>query len=249
MNSELFDLLVVGGGSGGVRAARMAAQTGAKVALFEGGAMGGTCVNVGCIPKKLYSYAAQYAESFEEAGGFGWAISEKPQFDWELLKANRRKEISRLNAVYLKLLDNAGVHLINGWATLIDSHTVRVNGIDYRAKNILIATGGTPMVPAIEGAEHVVTSNEMFDLADFPKRLLVVGGGYIASEFASIFNGLGAQVTQLYRGDKILRGFDKDVRQFLSDEMRKTGVDLRTNADVAKIAKTGSPLCQTSCRL
>lgn len=242
MSSELFDLLVVGGGSGGVRAARMAAQAGAKVLLVEGGAMGGTCVNVGCIPKKLYSYAAHYAESFEEASGFGWAISEKPLFDWELLKANRRKEISRLNAVYLKLLDNSGVQLVNGWATLIDGHTVRVKGINYRAKNILIATGGTPMVPAIDGSEYVITSNEMFDLAVFPKRLLVVGGGYIASEFASIFNGLGAQVTQLYRGEEILRGFDQDVREFLSVEMRKSGVDLRTNTDVAKIAKTESGL-------
>lgn len=242
MSSELFDLLVVGGGSGGVRAARMAAQAGAKVLLVEGGAMGGTCVNVGCIPKKLYSYAAHYAESFEEASGFGWAISEKPLFDWELLKANRRKEISRLNAVYLKLLDNSGVQLVNGWATLIDGHTARVKGINYRAKNILIATGGTPMVPAIDGSEYVITSNEMFDLAVFPKRLLVVGGGYIASEFASIFNGLGAQVTQLYRGEEILRGFDQDVRQFLSVEMRKSGVDLRTNTDVAKIAKTESGL-------
>ncbi len=206
MNSDLYDLLVIGGGSGGVRAARMAAQKGARVALIEGGAMGGTCVNVGCIPKKIYSYAAQYSEIFEQARGFGWTNLERPSFDWELLKANRRAEISRLNAVYLKLLENSGVHIVGGWAKLIDGNTVSANGILYRAQQILIATGGRPMVPNIVGREYVLTSNEIFDLPVFPKRLVVVGGGYIASEFASIFNGLGAQVTQLYRGDSILRG-------------------------------------------
>ncbi|MES2048505.1 MAG: glutathione-disulfide reductase [Pseudomonadota bacterium] len=238
MDKDMFDLLVIGGGSGGVRAARMAAQTGARVALIEGGALGGTCVNLGCIPKKLYSYAAHYAEAFEEAHGFGWSIGEKPRFDWDLLKANRAKEISRLNGVYLDLLSNVGVQLITGWAQLLDGHTVEVSGVRYSAKNILIATGGTPSVPNIEGREHVITSNEIFDLAPFPKRLLVVGGGYIACEFASIFNGLGAQVTQLYRGELVLRGFDDDVRQFLAAEMRKAGVDLRLNADVANIVRT-----------
>jgi len=242
MITEQFDLLVIGGGSGGVRASRMAAQTGACVALIEGGAMGGTCVNLGCIPKKLYSYAAHYAEAFEEAHGFGWTISEKPKLDWNLLKANRSKEITRLNAVYTNLLNNAGVKIITGWAKLLDGHTVQVNGVNYHAKKLLVATGGTPMAPDIKGAEHAITSNEMFDLTLFPKRLLVVGGGYIASEFASIFNGLGAQVTQLYRGEQILRGFDDDVRQFLATEIRKTGVDLRLNTDVVAIVRSDAGL-------
>jgi glutathione reductase (NADPH) len=237
MKNVMFDLLVVGGGSGGVRAARMAAQTGARVGLIESGALGGTCVNVGCIPKKLYSYAAHYAEAFEEAHGFGWVMTEKPRFDWDVLKTNRAKEISRLNGVYSTLLNNAGVHVISGWAQILDGHTVEANGVRYSAKNILIATGGTPMVPDIEGREHVITSNEMFDLTPFPKRLLVVGGGYIACEFASIFNGLGAKVVQLYRGEQVLRGFDDDVRQFLATEMIKAGVDLRINADVAQLER------------
>ena len=238
----MFDLLVIGGGSGGVRAARMAAQTGARVALIESGALGGTCVNLGCIPKKLYSYAAHYAEAFEEAHGFGWRMAEKPRFDWDLLKANRAKEIFRLNGIYLDLLTNAGVQLITGWAQIIDGHTIEVSGVRYSAKNILIATGGTPLAPEIDGREHAITSNEIFDLAPFPKRLLVVGGGYIACEFASILNGLGAQVIQLYRGEQVLRGFDDDVRQFLAGEMRKAGVDLRLHADVVKLVRAADGL-------
>ncbi|MFN3571586.1 MAG: FAD-dependent oxidoreductase, partial [Polaromonas sp.] len=174
-----FDLFVIGGGSGGVRAARMAAQRGARVALAEVAAMGGTCVNVGCIPKKLYSYAAHYAESFEESHGFGWAGA-APVFDWEVLKANRAREITRLNGIYQGLLSGAGVNIITGWATLVDGHTVKVDDTSFTAKNILIATGGTPTVPAVSGREHILTSDQMFDLTPFPKRLLVVGGGYIA---------------------------------------------------------------------
>ncbi|MDO9279549.1 MAG: glutathione-disulfide reductase [Polaromonas sp.] len=234
-----FDLLVVGGGSGGVRAARMAAQRGARVALVEAQAMGGTCVNVGCIPKKLYSYAAHFAESFEESHGFGW-VGAAPTLDWSALKAGRAREITRLNGIYLQLLKNAGVQIIEGWATLVDAHTVEVAGQRYSAQNLLIATGGTPSVPDIAGREHVITSNEIFDIEPFPKRLLVVGGGYIACEFASIFNGLGSQVTQLYRGEQVLRGFDDDVRNFISAEMLKAGVDLRLNADVTNITRTPS---------
>lgn len=230
-----FDLFVIGGGSGGVRAARMAAQRGAKVALAEVAEMGGTCVNLGCIPKKLYSYAAHFAESFEESHGFGW-VGEAPTLNWETLKTNRAKEITRLNAIYTQLLRGAGVHLFTGWAALVDSHTVEVGGHPYRARHILIATGGQPSVPDMPGREHVITSNDMFDLSPFPQRLLVVGGGYIACEFASIFNGLGSQVTQLYRGEQILRGFDEDVRAFISSEMVKSGVALRLNTDVAAIA-------------
>jgi glutathione reductase (NADPH) len=236
-----FDLLVIGGGSGGVRAARMAAQRGAKVALIEAQAMGGTCVNVGCIPKKLYSYAAHFAESFEASHGFGW-VGPAPVLDWSALKANRAREITRLNGIYLQLLKGAGVLVIEGWATLVDSHTVAVGAQRYSAKNILIATGGKPSVPEIAGREHVITSNEIFDIDPFPKRLLVVGGGYIACEFASIFKGLGASVTQLYRGAQVLRGFDEEIRHFIAAEMLKSGVDLRLNADVASIVKTASGL-------
>ena len=236
-----FDLLVIGGGSGGVRAARMAAQRGAKVALIEAQAMGGTCVNVGCIPKKLYSYAAHFAEAFEASHGFGW-VGPAPVLDWSALKANRAREITRLNGIYLQLLKGAGVQVIEGWAKLVDAHTVAVGAQRYSAKNILIATGGKPSVPDIAGREHVITSNEIFDIDPFPKRLLVVGGGYIACEFASIFKGLGAHVTQLYRGAQVLRGFDDEVRAFIAAEMVKAGVDLRLNADVTAIVKTASGL-------
>jgi glutathione reductase (NADPH) len=236
-----FDLFVIGGGSGGVRAARMAAQRGARVALAEVAEMGGTCVNLGCIPKKLYSYAAHFAESFEESHGFGW-VGEAPTLNWDTLKANRAREISRLNGIYVQLLKSAGVQILTGWAKLIDAHTVDVGGQHYRAKNILIATGGKPSVPKIAGGEHVVTSNEMFDLSPFPRRLLVVGGGYIACEFASIFNGLGAKVKQLYRGHQVLRGFDEEVRTFIASEMVKSGVALHLNTGVDGIERTGDGL-------
>ncbi|MDI1235999.1 MAG: glutathione-disulfide reductase [Polaromonas sp.] len=236
-----FDLFVIGGGSGGVRAARMAAQRGARVALAEVAAMGGTCVNVGCIPKKLYSYAAHFADAFEESRGFGWT-GEAPVFDWERLKTNRALEISRLNGVYIQLLQGSGVQIIEGWATLADAHTVEVEGRRYSAKHILVATGGRPSLPEVKGRELVITSDQIFDIAPFPTRLLVVGGGYIACEFASIFNGLGAKVTQLYRGAQVLRGFDAEVRAFVAAEMVKTGVDLRLHADVAAISRAADGL-------
>ena len=242
------DLFVIGGGSGGVRAARTAAQRGARVLLAEAAALGGTCVNVGCIPKKLYSYAAHFADDFEDAAGFGWDL-ERPRFDWQRLKKNRAREIGRLNGVYENLLQSAGVDLLRGWATLLDPHTVQVatgaSTRDWRARHILIAAGGTPLVPHLPGREHVLTSDQMFDLEPFPRRLVVVGGGYIACEFASIFNGLGAQVTQLYRGDQVLRGFDHDVRQFLAQEVRKHGVDLRLRSDVAAVERTSGGLALT----
>ncbi len=237
MPSFDFDLFVIGGGSGGVRAARMAAQRGASVALAEVGALGGTCVNVGCIPKKLYSYAAHYAEAFDEAAGFGWSAT-RPVLDWGLLKTNRAREISRLNGIYQGLLDNTGVKTLPGWARLVDAHTVEVQGQHYRARHIVLAPGGRPYVPQIPGREHVITSNDIFDLEPFPKRLLVVGGGYIACEFASIFQGLGAQVTLAYRGEQLLRGFDADVRPFVTAEMRKHGVDIQVHADVQAITRT-----------
>ena len=236
-----FDLVVIGGGSGGVRAARMAAQRGARVGLAEVAAMGGTCVNLGCIPKKLYSYAAHFAEAFEQSHGFGWA-GEAPTLDWEKLKTQRAREITRLNGIYLQLLQNSDVQIHEGWATLTGPHEVTVGGKTFSAQHILVATGGKPTVPDLPGREHVITSNEIFDLSPFPQRLLVVGGGYIACEFASIFNGLGATVTQLYRGEQVLRGFDSEVRGFITQEMLKTGVDLRVNSDVAAITRTATGL-------
>jgi glutathione reductase (NADPH) len=248
-----FELFVIGGGSAGVRAARMAGQRGGRVALAEmlgTEGMGGTCVNVGCIPKKLYSYAAHYAEAAHEARGYGWE-GPAPALNWDTLKANRGAEISRLNAVYSKLLVGSGVSVFDGFARIDGAHqiTLATRNADgtqghqrFTAQNILIATGGTPHVPHFAGREHVITSNDIFDLEPFPKRLMVVGGGYIASEFASIFNGLGAQVTQLYRGEQILRGFDDEVRHFVAAEMRKTGVDLRLGTDVVDIRKTEAGL-------
>ena len=245
MESTQCDLFVVGGGSGGVRAARMAAQRGARVVLAEAAALGGTCVNVGCIPKKLYSYAAHFAHEFEAAAGFGWSAAE-PRFDWNMLKANRAREILRLNGVYEKLLSGAGVHLVRGWAEPAGPNQVKVRTAArehlFDARHILIATGGTPTVPFFPGCELVVSSDSMFDLDPFPQRLLVVGGGYIACEFASIFNGLGSKVTQLYRGERVLRGFDNDIRIFIEQEMRKHGVELHTSADVGSVEKTAHGL-------
>ena len=238
------DLFVIGGGSGGVRAARFAAQRGARVAMAENKQMGGTCVNVGCIPKKLYSYGAHYAEAFAESAGFGWRLPGAPTLDWEALKANRAQEITRLNGIYEGLMTGAQVLRLQGHARLLDAHTVEValegGGTQrHTARHVLIATGGTPFVPDVPGRDLVVTSDDMFDLPAFPRRLAVVGGGYIACEMASIFHGLGAQVTLLYRGAQILRGFDDEVRDFAAGEMRKHGVDIRTHADVARIEAVG----------
>jgi len=215
----------------------------AEVGGLDG--LGGTCVNVGCIPKKLYSYAAHYAEGFGEARGFGWE-GNSATLNWTTLKNNRRNEISRLNGVYHKLLEGSGVHVITGYARLVDAHTLEVTGGTggqtetrrFRARHILIATGGRPHIPEFPGNQHVLSSNEIFDIDPFPRRLLVVGGGYIACEFASIFNGLGSRVTQLYRGVQVLRGFDDDVRHFLAAEMLKKGVDLRLDSSVASVEHT-----------
>ena len=234
-----FDLFVIGGGSGGVRAARMAAQRGARVALAEMGGfkgLGGTCVNLGCIPKKLYSYAAHYGEAFKEARGFGWQTG-TAHLNWDLLKANREREISRLNEVYLQLLIDAGVEVMIGQASLAGANTVLLGESRYSASNILIATGGRPQLPELDFARHVLSSNDMFDLSPFPWRLAVVGGGYIACEFASIFTGLGAKVTQIYRGEQVLRGFDLDVRDFLAMELVKAGVNLMLKTEVLGISR------------
>ena len=248
------DLFVIGGGSGGVRAARMAAARGVRVVLAEAGGiggLGGTCVNLGCIPKKLYSFAAHYAEAFEESRGFGWRWEgEPPQLDWCRLKENRRQELARLNQAYQRLLAGSGVELLAGHARLVDAHTVSVDAWQdgerpprlVRARHILVATGGQPRLPELPGREHLLSSDQVFDVDPFPARLLVVGGGYIACEFASIFNGLGAKVTQLYRGEQVLRGFDDDIRAFLAAEMIKQGVDLRLKADVASVRKVAAGL-------
>ena len=205
-----YDLFVIGAGSGGVRAARMAASFGARVAIAEDRYMGGTCVNVGCVPKKLYVYASEFGKGFDDARGFGWD-SEKPHFQWSTLRDNKQTEIARLKAIYRRMLDGATADLIDGRARIIDANTVAVGSQHYTASRILIATGGWPYKGDFPGSEHAITSNEVFDLESFPERLLVVGGGYIAVEFAGIFNGLGASVTQLYRGPLFLRGFDTDV--------------------------------------
>ncbi|EJO93326.1 glutathione reductase [Ectopseudomonas mendocina DLHK] len=231
-----FDLFVIGAGSGGVRAARFAAGYGARVAVAESRYLGGTCVNVGCVPKKLLVYGAHFSEDFEQAAGFGWSLGEA-SFDWPTLIANKNREIQRLNGIYRNLLTNSGVTLFEGHARIVDAHTVEVNGQRHSAERILIATGGWPQIPDIPGREHAISSNEAFFLEQLPKRVLVVGGGYIAVEFASIFHGLGAQTSLLYRGELFLRGFDGAVREHLRDELSKKGLDLQFNADIARIEK------------
>lgn len=229
-----FDLFVIGAGSGGVRAARFAAGFGARVAVAESRYLGGTCVNVGCVPKKLLVYGAHYAEDIAQAQGYGWTV-EGASFDWTSLIANKNREIQRLNGIYRNLLVDSGVTLLQAHARLVDAHTVEVDGKHYSAEHILIATGGWPQVPDIPGREHAITSNEAFYLEALPRRVLVVGGGYIAVEFASIFHGCGAQTSLLYRGELFLRGFDGSLRDHLKDELIKKGVDLQFNADIARI--------------
>jgi glutathione reductase (NADPH) len=231
-----FDLFVIGAGSGGVRAARFSADYGARVAVAESRYLGGTCVNVGCVPKKLLVYGSHFSDDFEQAQGFGWSTG-NPHFDWATLLANKNREIQRLNDIYRKLLVNSGVTLLEGHARLTDAHHVEINGQTFSAERILIATGGWPMVPDIPGREHAITSNEAFFLQRLPERVLVVGGGYIAVEFAGIFNGLGADTRLLYRGEMFLRGFDHSVRTHLAEELIKNGLQLDFNTDVVKIDK------------
>ncbi|SHM48572.1 glutathione-disulfide reductase [Phytopseudomonas punonensis] len=231
-----FDLFVIGAGSGGVRAARFSAGYGARVAVAESRYLGGTCVNVGCVPKKLLVYGAQFADEFEHAEGFGWTPGQA-SFSWPTLIANKNREIERLNGIYRKLLVGSGVTLLEGHARLLDEHRVEVDGKTYSAERILIATGGWPHIPEIPGHEHAINSNQAFFLEELPERVLVVGGGYIAVEFASIFNGLGAQTSLLYRGDLFLRGFDNSLRTHLHEELGKRGLDVQFNTDIARIDK------------
>ena len=236
-----FDLFVVGGGSGGVRAARMAAGTGARVAIVEEYRYGGTCVTRGCVPKKLFSYAAHYHEDFEDAAGFGWTV-EGARFDWRRLMANKNAEIQRLEDIYQRLLEDAGVEIQRGHARLLDAHRVEVGKGAFSAETILIATGGHPVFPPGHGWELAISSNEVFELDRLPERAVVYGGGYIAVEFASIFNALGARVTEVYRGAQILRGFDDDVRNTLAGELVKKGIDLRVETTIDHIEKTAAGL-------
>jgi glutathione reductase (NADPH) len=231
-----FDLFVIGAGSGGVRAARFAAGFGARVAVAESRYLGGTCVNVGCVPKKMLVYGAHYSEDLEQAHAYGWSAG-APAFDWPTLIAHKNTEIARLNEVYRGLLVQSGVRLIEGHARLVDPHTVEINGERISAAHILLATGTWPSVPDIPGKDHAITSNEAFYLEALPRRATVIGGGYIAVEFASIFNGLGAQTTQICRGDQILRGFDRGIRQHLKEELAKKGIDLRLKSQVTRIDK------------
>jgi glutathione reductase (NADPH) len=236
-----YDLFVIGAGSGGVRAARIAARHGAKVAVAEEYRVGGTCVIRGCVPKKLFVYASKFAEEFEDAVGFGWT-SDKVSFDWSTLVENKDKEIDRLNKAYIRNLEGAGAELILERATVEDANTVRLaSGRKVTARYILVATGATPFVPRhLPGHELAITSNEAFHLERLPSRIVIVGGGYIAVEFAGIFSGLGVETVLVYRGEQILRGFDEDIRTHLAGEMKKKGIELRTQADIAAIERSGS---------
>jgi len=236
MTSFDYDLFVIGAGSGGIRASRISHHLGAKVAIAENYRIGGTCVIRGCIPKKLLSYAAHYAEDLEDARGFGWSI-EGATFSWPALIANKNREIARLSAGYTDGFARVGVTVIEGTAKLVDAHTVAIGERRVTAQNVLVATGGGPVKPAIPGIEHAITSNEAFELPALPKRVLIVGGGYVAAEFAGIFNGLGSDVTISYRGEEILRGFDDDVRRHLHEEMSKKGVRILSKSTVSGIAR------------
>ncbi|MEL6584670.1 MAG: glutathione-disulfide reductase [Pseudomonadota bacterium] len=237
-----YDLFVIGGGSGGVRSARLAAGTGAKVGLAEEYRYGGTCVIRGCVPKKLMVYASHFSESFEDAAGYGWSVGET-SFDWKTLIAGKDREIERLERIYERNLQGADVTTYNARAILTGPQEVTLStGEVFSAKVILIATGGRPFMPDVPGIEHAITSNEVFHLEEQPKRVLIVGGGYIASEFAGIFHGLGSQVCQVYRGSQILRGFDDDLRSHVSQEMVRKGIDVVLGTTVLGIEKTDTGL-------
>lgn len=231
------DFLVIGGGSGGVRAARTAARLGAKVALCESRRLGGTCVNVGCVPKKLMVYASEVATQLADAAGYGWTVPEPPRFDWPTFRDRKDREIERLNAIYARLLDDAGVRVIRGHARFVGPHEVAVGDETIRARNILVATGAWPSMLPIEGAELAVTSNAMFDLPAVPGRAVVVGGGYIGLEFAGILHGFGAEVVLVQRGTHVLREFDDEVGPFVGAEMVRRGIDLRLRCEVRSIAQ------------
>ena len=232
-----YDLFVIGGGSGGVRAARMAAGTGARVAIAEEHRFGGTCVIRGCVPKKLFVYASAFSKTFEEAEGFGWSIGSRPSFDWRTLVANKDREVERLSGLYRLGLENARATIFDSRAVLTDAHTVRLlkDERSVTAKTILIATGSWPFIPKIPGAEYAITSNEAFDLPKLPGSIAIVGGGYIGLEFAGIFHGLGVDVTVVHRGARLLRGFDADLQTALAEAMTARGITLALDTEITAI--------------
>jgi glutathione reductase (NADPH) len=236
MTAHELDFFVIGGGSGGVRAARTAGALGARVGIAEGFRFGGTCVIRGCVPKKLLVQAAHYSEDFEDAAGFGWTVP-AATFSWPDMVAAKEREITRLSGIYEKLLTDSGVKIFTGFARFEDPHTLVVNGQRITARHVLIATGGRPLLPEVPGIEHAITSNEAFDLPTLPRRVLVVGGGYIAVEFAGIFNGLGSEVTLAHRGDEILRGFDAGVAEHLHQEMARKGITLCMRTQVQSLSR------------
>lgn len=236
-----FDFFVIGAGSGGVRAARMAAAKGVKVAVAEDRYFGGTCVNVGCVPKKLFVYGSHFSEDFELAESYGWDVS-TPKFDWDRLRDNKTEEIKRLNRVYINLLEKSGVTILNGKASFVDANTVTLGGKTYTAKHILIATGSWPSIPDFPGKEYVIDSNQFFFLENLPKKAIVVGGGYIALEFAGILNGLGVETHVFYRGELFLRHFDGDVRRFFRDEMIKKGINVHFESTIDAVEKDNDQL-------
>ncbi len=244
MSDYDYNLFVIGAGSGGVRAARMSASYGARVGIAEDRYLGGTCVNVGCVPKKLFVYASHVSEEIHNAKGFGWDIDHM-SFDWSTLIKNKNTEIQRLNGVYKNLLDGTGVETINGRAMIVDAHTVEIDGKQFTAEKLLVATGGWPSVPEIPGKEHIISSNEAFFLESLPEKIIIVGGGYIAVEFAGIFNGLGVETTLLYRGPLFLRGFDQDLRTTLAVEMQKKGINIKFNSNIKQIDKLDNKLLAT----
>lgn len=245
MKTDDFDLFIIGAGSGGVRAARLAAAQGAKVAVAEEFRYGGTCVIRGCVPKKLMVNASDFKDFFEDSNGFGWSVG-NTTFSWqEFLKA-KDKEIERLENIYEKNMKGSGVELFKSKAKLVARNKVELgDGRAFTARTVLIATGGRPFVPEFDGNEHVITSNEIFELKKLPSRILIVGGGYIASEFSGIFNGLGVDVTQIYRGNKILRGFDSDIRDHVMDSMITRGIDIKCGINVIKCKKLFNKLVVT----
>jgi len=240
-----YDLITIGAGSGGVRASRLAAQSGARVAIAEESRVGGTCVLRGCVPKKLLVYAGHFGDDFEDAAGYGWSVPE-PQFDWSKLIAAKDKELDRLNSVYLRILKENNVDLLDGRAVITGEHSVEIAGKSFTAKNILVAVGGWPSMPDVPGIEHVISSNEALDLKALPKSIVIVGAGYIAVEFAGIFHSLGVDVTLVLRADTVLRGFDEDIRVCLAAEMEKRGITLKTESVIRSIESHGE---QYSLRL
>src|SRR5260221_6728024 len=231
-----FDMITIGAGSGGVASSRRAGSYGAKVAIVEELRVGGTCVLRGCVPKKLLVYGSQFSDAFADAEGFGWSVP-TPSFDWPTLIAAKDKELDRLHQIYINMLNNSGVKILDGRGIVVDPHTVEVAGKRYTAENILIATGGHPTAPNIPGIEHVISSNEALDLPKLPRKIVIVGGGYIAVEFAGIFRGFGSEVVEMIRREELLYGFDDDIRVALAQEMPARGVEIHTRVQITRIEK------------